>query len=131
MTEANDTLSKFIKSEREWLNGIIEQYPRQIPINPIAEHWGCEPASVRAAIEQDYFLTDNYLKFAFNYFDRDRSGELNLEEILRRFMQNAKNTKDPVVEKEIRSTFNEIDINHDGSISFEEFCKMMRNIIKK
>ena len=52
MTEANDTLSKFIKSEREWLNGIIEQYPRQIPINPIAEHWGCEPASVRAAIEQ-------------------------------------------------------------------------------
>ena len=86
---------------------------------------------IRAAIDQDYFLTDNYLKFAFNYFDRDRSGELNLEEILRRFMQNAKNTKDPVVEKEIRSTFNEIDINHDGSISFEEFCKMMRNIIKK
>lgn len=53
MAEVKDTLSEFIKSEREWINGIIEQYPRQIPINPIAEHWGCEPASVRAAIEQD------------------------------------------------------------------------------
>lgn len=53
MSEVNDTLSEFLRSEREWLNGIIEQYPRQIPIDPIAEHWGCAPASVRAAIEQD------------------------------------------------------------------------------
>lgn len=53
MTEVNDTLSEFLKAEREWINSIIEQYPRQIPINPIAEHWGCAPDSVRAAIEQD------------------------------------------------------------------------------
>jgi Ca2+-binding EF-hand superfamily protein len=26
--------------------------------------------------------------------------------------------------------FGEIDINGDGTISFEEFCKMMKNIIK-
>ena len=51
--KANDTLSEFLKSEREWLNGIIEQYPRQIPIAPIAEHWGCAGDSIRAAIEQD------------------------------------------------------------------------------
>ena len=49
----NDTLSEFLKSEREWINGIIEQYPRQIPIAPIAEHWGCAGDSIRAAIEQD------------------------------------------------------------------------------
>lgn len=86
---------------------------------------------IRAAIDQDYFLTNNYLKFAFNYFDRDNSGELSIDEILKRFMQNAKNSKDPQVEKELRETFDSIDINHDGSISFAEFCKMMKNIISK
>lgn len=52
-------------------------------------------------------------------------------EILKRFMQNSKNQRDPTVEKEIKDNFNQIDINHDGSISYQEFCKMMRNIIKK
>lgn len=47
-----DTLTKFLEAEREWINSIIETYPQQIPVNPIAEHWGCEASSVRAAIEQ-------------------------------------------------------------------------------
>lgn len=86
---------------------------------------------IRAAVDQDYFLSNNYLHFAFNYFDRDNSGELSIDEILKRFMQNSKNQRDPKVEKEIKDNFNQIDINHDGSISYQEFCKMMRNIIKK
>ena len=86
---------------------------------------------IRAAVDQDYFLSNNYLEFAFNYFDRDNSGELSIDEILKRFMQNSKNQRDPKVEKEIKDNFNQIDINHDGSISYQEFCKMMRNIIKK
>lgn len=53
MSETNDTLSEFLKSEKEWINEIIEKYPQQIPIIPIAEHWGCDPSSIRAAIEQD------------------------------------------------------------------------------
>ena len=86
---------------------------------------------IRAAVDQDYFLSNNYLQFAFNYFDRDNSGELSIDEILKRFMRNSKNQRDPKVEKEIKDNFNQIDINHDGSISYQEFCKMMRNIIKK
>ena len=86
---------------------------------------------IRAAVNQDYFLSNNYLQFAFNYFDRDNSGELSIDEILKRFMQNSKNQRDPKVEKEIKDNFNQIDINHDGSISYQEFCKMMRYIIKK
>ena len=46
-------------------------------------------------------------------------------------MQNSKNQRDPKVEKEIKDNFNQIDINYDGSIAYQEFCKMMRNIIKK
>lgn len=47
-----DELSRFLREDREWLCDIIRKYPQQIPINPIAEHWGCAPASVRATIEQ-------------------------------------------------------------------------------
>ena len=44
-------------------------------------------------------------------------------------MQTVDN-KNNTVEKEIEKIFYSIDINKDGSISFEEFCKMMKNIIK-
>ena len=84
---------------------------------------------VRAAVNQEYFLTDKYLKFAFKYFDRDNSGDISLEEIQRRFMQNTKNAKDPRVEAEIKKIFDEIDLDHNGTVSYDEFCQMMRNII--
>ena len=67
---------------------------------------------IRAAIDKEYFLSKDYLKFAFNYFDRDNSGELSLDEIIRRFMQNSKNEKDGErVEKELRSQFEEIELS--------------------
>ena len=52
-TEPNDNVSAFLQADREWLCQLVEKYPQQIPIQPIAEHWGCEAASVRAAIEQN------------------------------------------------------------------------------
>lgn len=41
----------FLHSDDEWLAEIIGKYPRQIPIKPIAEHFGCAEESVRSAIE--------------------------------------------------------------------------------
>ena len=84
---------------------------------------------VRAAVNPDIFMSQNYLKFAFNYFDRDSSGDITFEEIKKRFIQNAKNSN-PKVDKELKNIFDSIDINHDGSISFGEFCKMMKNIMQ-
>ena len=84
---------------------------------------------VRAAVDPKIFMSRNYLKFAFGYFDRDNSGDISLEEIKKRFMQTSKNNSEKV-EKQLKDMFKEIDINGDGSISFEEFCKMMKNIIK-
>ena len=74
-------------------------------------------------------MSRNYLKFAFGYFDRDNSGDISLEEIKKRFLQTSKNNTEEV-EKQLKEMFGEIDINGDGTISFEEFCKMMKNIIK-
>ena len=83
---------------------------------------------VRAAVNSSIFMSQNYLKFAFNYFDRDSSGDISFEEIKKRFTQNSKNSN-PKVEKELKEIFDSIDINGDGSISFGEFCKMMKNIM--
>ena len=85
---------------------------------------------VRAAVNSSIFMSKNYLKFAFNYFDRDASGDITFEEIKKRFTQNAKNV-DEKVDQELKEIFDSIDINGDGSISFNEFCKMMKNIMQK
>ena len=84
---------------------------------------------VRAAVNSSIFMSQNYLKFAFNYFDRDSSGDITFEEIKKRFLQNSKNTNSKV-DQELKQIFDSIDINRDGSISFSEFCKMMKNIMQ-
>ena len=85
---------------------------------------------VRASVNSSIFMSKNYLKFAFNYFDRDASGDITFEEIKKRFTQNAKNINEEV-DLELKEIFDSIDINGDGSISFNEFCKMMKNILQK
>ncbi len=84
---------------------------------------------IRAAIDKNYFLSDNFIKFAFSYFDRDGSGNITMEEVRNLFYLNEKNKKSAEAEKQLKSSFDEIDINHDGSLSFEEFVQMMKNII--
>ena len=84
---------------------------------------------VRAAVNPSIFMSQNYLKFAFNYFDRDASGDITFEEIKKRFSQNV-NYNSEKMDNELRLIFDKIDINNDGSISFFEFCKMMKNIME-
>ena len=84
---------------------------------------------IRAAIDKNYFLSDNFIKFAFSYFDRYGSGNITMEEVKNLFYLNEKNKKSSEAEKQLKSSFDEIDINHDGSLSFEEFVQMMKNII--
>ena len=84
---------------------------------------------VRAAVNPTIFMSQNYLKFAFNYFDRDSSGDISFEEIKKRFSQNS-NYNSEKMDNELREIFDKIDINNDGSISFFEFCKMMKNIME-
>ena len=84
---------------------------------------------IRAAIDKEYFLNNNFLKFAFNYFDQDRSGNITLEEVTKLFYQNDSNKKNSIAQEQLKQSFKSIDINGDGSLSFDEFCQMMKNII--
>ena len=85
---------------------------------------------VRAAIDKEYFLSNEFLKFAFNYFDRDHNGNITLEEIKNLFCQNDNNKYSQEAQKQLKKCFKEIDVNGDGELSFDEFVLMMKNIIK-
>ena len=65
----------------------------------------------------------------FNYFDRDGSGNITMEEVKNLFYQNESNKKSAEAQRQLKKSFDEIDVNHDGSLSFEEFVQMMKNII--
>ena len=82
---------------------------------------------IRAAVDPKIFMSKNYLRFAFRYFDTNNSGRITFDEIKKRFMQNANNVNKKF-ENELKEIYDSIDINHDGSISFEEFCLMMKSI---
>ena len=83
---------------------------------------------IRACIDPKLFNSKNYLLFAFDYFDTDRSGYITINKIENKFFQNKKN-KNQNSKKELKELFDKIDINHDGKISFDEFSMMIKNII--
>ena len=83
---------------------------------------------IRACINPRLFKSKNYIKYAFDYFDSERSGTISIEEIEAKFYQSAKN-KNQNTKKELKALFDKIDINHDGQISFDEFSLMIKDII--
>ena len=49
---AQDKINDFLSSDTEKVAEIIEKYPKQIPVQVVAEWWGCSDDSVRRALEQ-------------------------------------------------------------------------------
>jgi calcium-dependent protein kinase len=84
---------------------------------------------IRAAIDKEYFLKENFLRYAFNYFDRDGSGLITMDEVMKLFYNSDLNKKNREAYEQLKQSFEQIDINGDGTLSFEEFCQMMGNII--
>ena len=84
---------------------------------------------VRAAIDKEIFITDNILYFAFKYFDKDGSGEITFDEIEKIFKKSIPDKSK--VKDSLNKIIKEVDVNGDGKISFVEFCKVMKRMLKK
>ena len=84
---------------------------------------------VRAAVNKERFLSEGILRFAFRYFDKDNSGEIDFNEIEEVFKQSI--TDKNKVHESLKKIINEVDQNGDNKIDFNEFVSIMKKMIKK
>ena len=83
---------------------------------------------VRGAVSKEYFIRDNVLRFAFRYFDKDDSGAITFDEIEQLFYKSIPDKQN--VDESLRKIIQEVDINNDDKITFEEFSAVMKKMIK-
>ena len=77
-----------------------------------------------ATVNRNDLLSDEKLKIAFNYYDKDGSGDISIEE-LKESLGRGKNVSDAVWNKIIT----EVDQDGNGEIDFEEFKAMMKKLM--
>lgn len=77
---------------------------------------------LRAGLDKDKLLTEDNLKTAFRLFDINTRNKVNSEE-LKQVLGHGSDNIDDNVWKEL---VDEIDLNKDGEISFDEFSTMMK-----
>lgn len=70
---------------------------------------------------QDY-SQEQQIKQAFQYFDKDNSGTITMDE-LRLCLQSEDQT---LTDDDINNLIQEVDENQDGQIDYQEFLEMMR-----
>ena len=125
-------------SQKELFKGISERYTSKTLENDINEifknldmdnngYIGYEEF-VRAAVSKEYFVRDNVLRFAFRYFDKDNSGAITIDEIEKLFAQSIQDKQN--VHETLKAIIQEVDRNNDDKITFEEFCIVMKKMIK-
>ena len=83
---------------------------------------------VRAAVSKEKFTSDNILRFAFRYFDKDGSGEITFDEIEDVFKTSIRDKAN--LHNTLKQIIKEVDINGDGVISFDEFAHVMKKMLK-
>ena len=79
---------------------------------------------ITASVNKNSLLQDEKLRAAFNYFDKDKSGEINVEEIKEVLGGSIATSEQVWVD-----LLAEVDINGDGGIEYDEFKKMMTKLI--
>lgn len=81
---------------------------------------------IRAGIDKRIFLDEEILHFAFDYFDKDGSGSITLEEVATIFCVE----NDPALTMELmKKIIKGIDTDGNGEISYDEFATMMDKIL--
>jgi len=77
---------------------------------------------VRVCIDQNSLFSDKNLKIAFDNFDSDKNGYLSLDELRKFLGSNNQEYYSALVEH--------VDENNDSKISYKDYSKMMKNILK-
>lgn len=81
---------------------------------------------ISAAIDKSKLLSTKNLQLAFNHFDKNNSGKLDLEEIKYIILIVYKRE---LTDLEIKNITEVYDLNKDGELCFDEFKKMMEGFL--
>jgi Ca2+-binding EF-hand superfamily protein len=75
-------------------------------------------------MEAQVFLRNDYLRTAFDMFDKDKSGKIDVSEIMQLLGEDGMQDIN-VTQEQLMKYIEEVDDNGDGEIDFDEFCNMM------
>ena len=78
---------------------------------------------LRACIDKKEILTDEYLKYAYKFLDKENRGNLSVQEISNSFLKEENKLFEIAISKDI----NDVDQDGDGNINFNEFKLLMTN----
>ena len=89
-----------------------------------------------ATMDLDLLLTEKNLQMAFNFFDKDQSGMLDVNEVKAVLGMSTKGGKGDLQNNDkkdeyIKSVIAEIDLNKDGEVSYHEFKELMKKVLKE
>ncbi|XP_074577317.1 calcium-dependent protein kinase 2-like [Curcuma longa] len=76
---------------------------------------------ITATMHMNRMDREEHLYTAFQYFDKDNSGHITREEL-----EQALKEKGMFDETEIKSVIDDVDVDNDGKINYDEFVAMMR-----
>lgn len=76
-----------------------------------------------ATMDAQTYMRDDYLRTAFDMFDKDGSGKIDKSELLS--LLQGEDMENTVPKDELQKYINEVDDNGDGEIDFDEFQAMM------
>ena len=118
-------------SKEELVNGLYAYKPKE-EVDKIIDHLfllldGDNDGFVeyeeflRACIKKKQILTSTYLKYAFKFIDKEKTGTLNVQKIINAFVT----IPNKLIEAVFSNTLNSVDKDGDGIINFEEFQELM------
>ena len=83
---------------------------------------------IRAGIDKKLLKSKKVLRFTFDFLDKDRNGEISIEE-LKEVFRNEGDCNDDEYDKNMIELVKSIDTDLNGRISFDEFYNMMIKVI--
>jgi len=86
---------------------------------------------IKAAVDKKLYSTEKMIKFAFNFVDANKAGQITIENIIDLFKDNFDEDKNENVKKEFEKIFDTVDIDKDGKIDFNEFSIFMKTFLEQ
>jgi len=90
-------------------------------LGDVYEHFAKRERAVAAELRRRVSSMNNKLKRTLGRFDEDGSGSLSVNELVHACAE----LRLGLTERDVRSHFEELDFNHDGELSVEEFASLL------